>query len=367
MKRVFPLLTLLYSAFLIWLKRGVHKIILEDKKKVVPEVFQEISIIIPARNERTNLPNLLNSLTHLDYPEGKYEIILINDHSNDGSTEFLATQNIVPNLKVIDFYTETPPLIGKKAALQQGIDESRYDILAFTDADCLVPVSWLKEINRSLDKDTDYLLSYSVLKRTKDGTIFRLKNFERSVYYALAAAGLYYKVPFTSSACNMVYRKKVFYESGGFEGIGHLRSGDDDLLLMKMMPKIRKAAYNPSSAMQVVSIDGTDRNKHHQTNIRRASKFRYHPWWLKGLSAFVFIYFCLFYLALWQVMSKKSTKTIQLSLFLKTIAEFAFSQSHLRQISRSKLGFLYPVQILIFPAQFIYYAVRGTVGKYTWK
>jgi hypothetical protein len=81
----------------------------------------------------------------------------------------------------------------------------------------------------------------------------------------------------------------------------------------------------------------------------------------------VFIYFCLFYLALWQVMSKKSTKTIQLSLFLKTIAEFAFSQSHLRQISRSKLGFLYPVQILIFPAQFIYYAVRGTVGKYTWK
>ena len=105
MKRVFPLLTIPYSAFLIWLKRGVYKIILEDKKKAVPEVYQEISIIIPARNERTNLPNLLNSLAQLDYPEDKYEIILINDHSTDGSREYLATQKIVPNLKVIDFYT----------------------------------------------------------------------------------------------------------------------------------------------------------------------------------------------------------------------------------------------------------------------
>ncbi|MEN6445203.1 MAG: glycosyltransferase, partial [Candidatus Cloacimonas sp.] len=288
-------------------------------------------------------------------------------HSDDGSKEWLANQNNITNLKVIDFYIETPPLIGKKAAVQQGINMSRFDILAFTDADCSVPVSWLKEINRSLDEDTDYLLSYSILKRTKGGTIFRLKNFERSIYYGLASAGLYYKIPFTSSACNMIYRKKVFDESGGFDGIGHLRSGDDDLLLMKMMPHIKKGAYNPSLAMQVVSIDGSDRKKHYQTNIRRASKFKYYPWWLKALSAFVFVYFCLFYVALWQMIKNKSNKPILLSLILKTTAEFAFSQSHLRQIGRSKLGFLYPVQILIFPAQFIFYAVRGTLGKYRWK
>lgn len=367
MKKCFPLFTILYSTFLIWLKRGVDKIIAEDKKKSVPDIFQSISIIIAARNEIKNLPNLLNSLACLDYPRDKYEIIIVNDHSNDGSKEYLATQKNIPNLKIINFYRETPPLTGKKAALQQGIEQAQYEILAFTDADCMVPVYWLQEINRSFTKETDYLLSYSVIKRKPDDSIIRLKNFERSVNYALAAAGLYYKIPFTSSACNMVYRKKTFLESSGFEGIGHLRSGDDDLLLIKMMPNIRKAAYNPNTAMQVTSIDGTDRKKHHQTNIRRASKFKYYPWWLKGLCAFIFIYFCLFYIALWQAIHKKSGKAIKLSLLLKTAAEFAFSYSHLRQIGRGKLAFLYPLQIFVFPLHFIFYGLRGTLGKYTWK
>jgi len=367
MKKCFPLLTMLYSLFLLWLKRGVNKIIAEDRGKAIPEDFQEISIIIAARNELRNLPSLLNSLSQLDYPAEKYEIIIVNDHSDDGSNDLLAKQKILSNLKVINFYSETPPLKGKKAALQQGIEAAEFDILAFTDADCILPGSWLREINRSFTENTDYLLSYSVLKKESDSSIFRPVNFERSIYYALAAAGLYYKIPFTSSACNMVYRKKTFFESGGFTGIGHLLSGDDDLLLMKMMPRIRKAAYNPEKGMQVISIEGTDSKKHHQTNIRRASKFQYYPWWLKGLCLFIFCYFCLFYLALGQGIRKKSSPALKFSLLLKTTAEFAFSQSHLRQIGRSKLGFLYPVQILLFPAQFIYYALRGTTGNYTWK
>jgi len=367
MKKCFPIFTMLYSLFLLWLKQGVAKIIAEDKEKAIPEELQEISIIIAARNEMQNLPALLNSLSQLDYPTDKYEIIIVNDHSDDGSNNFLAKQKILPRLKVINFYSETPPLKGKKAALQQGIEAAQYDILAFTDADCIVPKTWLQEINRSFTKETDYLLSYSVIKKKPNDSIIRLKNFERSVNYALAAAGLYYKIPFTSSACNMVYRKKTFLESGSFAGIGHLRSGDDDLLLIKMMPYIRKAAYNPNTAMQVTSIDGTDRKKHYQTNIRRASKFKYYPRWLKGLCAFIFIYFFLFYIALWQLANKKSSKAIKLSLLLKTSAEFAFSYSHLRQIGRSKLAFLYPLQIFVFPLHFIFYGLRGTLGKYTWK
>jgi len=115
MKKCFPLFTILYSAFLIWLKRGVDKIIAEEKKKSVPDIFQGISIIIAARNEMQNLPTLLNSLSQLDYPTDKYEIIIVNDHSNDGSNDFLATQNYIPNLKIINFSNETPPLTGKKS------------------------------------------------------------------------------------------------------------------------------------------------------------------------------------------------------------------------------------------------------------
>lgn len=367
MNLLFSLATAGYVAFLAWLQKGLRAILQCEAKKSDPNQQQAISVIVAARNEEHNLPALLDSLSRQNYPADRYEIIVINDHSEDGTARILDNFKACHNLKVIHFYHDTPPLTGKKAALNQGILAAKNDILAFTDADCLVPPNWLKEINRSMDAGTDYLLAYSIMKRTAGSSLLRPKNFERSIYYALAAAGLHYHKPITSSACNMVYRKSLFQRSGGWEGIGHLRSGDDDLLLMKMMPHIRKAAYNPSKDMQVVSIDGTDMAKHHQTNIRRASKLRYYPLWLKLLSMGMFSYFCLFYVALIKLICGRGSLVLTISLLIKTAAEFSLVYYHLKRINQVKLSWLYPVQILLFPAQFIFYALRGSLGKYRWK
>lgn len=364
---IFAIATAIYTTFLFWLDRGVAHISKEDRDKPFPSDLQPISIIIAAKNELSNLPRLLKSLSELDYPSDRFELIIVNDHSTDGSREYLQTQTHCPNLKHINYYHETSNLIGKKAAIQQGIDAAQYDILAFTDADCIVPPSWLREINRGMTQDTDYMLSYSIIKHSPTDGIMRLKNFERSAYYALASAGLYYHIPFTSMACNMVYRKSLFTASGGFNEIGHLASGDDDLLLMKMMPNVRKAAYNCSPDMQICSIDGIDPVKHHHTNIRRASKFFLHPWWLQGLSLFIFMYFVLFYYQIAMLVLGRFHLLMFICLLIKTGTELYFSLHHLTLISRTKLGALYPVQILLFPAQFIFYALRGTLGKYRWK
>lgn len=367
MDKLFALLTLIYTTFLMLVRHGALALGKKTAGKPETPSFQPISVLIPARNEKAKLPWLLESLAKLDYPAEYYEIILINDHSSDGSAEFLASQKICPRLKVIDFQSEISGLTGKKAALQMGIESAKYDLLAFSDADCLLPPTWLREINRCADAHTDYLLSYSVMRRTPSGSTLRLKNFERSIYYALAAAGLSFRIPITSSACNMVYRKELFYKSGGFAGIGHLASGDDDLLLMKMMPKIRQAAYNPSPAMQVCSVDGTDTSQHFHTNIRRASKFKHHPWWVKALSAFIFAYFSLFYVNLLRLCLGRAGTLLKTSLLIKTSAEIILVFSHLKLIKRLYLGVLYPLQILIFPAQFIFYALRGSLGSYRWK
>ncbi|GAB1366399.1 glycosyltransferase [Candidatus Cloacimonadaceae bacterium] len=367
MNSVFTISTALYVAFLAWVLQGLKAILAREAKKPEPVSNQAISIIVAARNEEHNLPSLLDSLSKLNYPSDMYEIIIVNDHSEDNTAKLLDSYKGCPNLRIIHFYEETPPLTGKKAALNQGILAATNDILAFTDADCLLPQNWLIEINHSMDAETDYLLAYSIMKRQPDGSTFRSRNFERSVYYALAAAGLHYHRPITSSACNMVYRKSLFEKSGGWDGIGHLRSGDDDLLLMKMMPQIRKAAYNPSPDMQVVSIDGTDAKQHHQTNIRRASKLRYYPLWLKLMSIGVFSYFCLFYYALIKSLTGKGGLGLAAILLTKTAAEFSLVFYHLKKINHAELSWLYPVQIFLFPAQFIFYALRGSLGKYRWK
>ena len=47
------------------------------------------SIIVPFRNEAKNLPILLKSLTEINYPNSKFEIILVNDESEDNSVEII--------------------------------------------------------------------------------------------------------------------------------------------------------------------------------------------------------------------------------------------------------------------------------------
>ncbi len=355
---LFPVSTCLYSAFL-----GLGTLgLLLGRKKPQNRAPQAISVIIAARNEAENLPRLLKSLRELNYPRDFYQIILVSDHSTDHSLEIISKSEPVPNLIVIDFQDSLPGLTGKKAALQTGIDHARFDLLVFTDADCEVPPAWLSAINRNFSGSTDYLLSYSLIKRTDTASSFRLKNFERSIYYALAAAGLFFRKPITSSACNHAYRKSVFLKSGGFEGIGHIRSGDDDLLLMKMMPAIREARFSADPDSVVTSYDGSSSQAHHHTNIRRASKFRYFPLWLKVLAAFIFLYFIGFYYAL--IFAYSSTRAW---ILLKIAMELLLSATILLRADQLRLLLLYPVQILLFPLQFIYYATRGTLGKYKWK
>ncbi|MDZ4182978.1 MAG: glycosyltransferase, partial [Candidatus Cloacimonadaceae bacterium] len=135
-----------------------------------------ISVIIAARNEEGNLPRLLASLGALDYPDDLYEIIIVNDHSTDGSMRILSEFDGKNNLRVIDWQGSRTGLTGKKAAIQCGIEAARYDILAFTDADCVVPQTWLRRINACMDDQTDYLLGYSIIKRSTEGSIMRFRN-----------------------------------------------------------------------------------------------------------------------------------------------------------------------------------------------
>lgn len=329
--------------------------------------LKSISVIIAARNEEHNLPNLLASLSALDYPADLYEIIIVNDHSIDATLPLLRSWEGKHNIRVIDWQGRVEGLMGKKAALQQGIEAARYDIMAFTDADCILPKTWLAAINKSFDEDTDYVLGYSILKRHLNDRDLRLKNFERSIYYALAATGFYYKKAITSSACNMAYRKSLFIRAGGFGPMGALPSGDDDLLLMRMMPYIRKAVFQTSREIQVISIDGDDSRKRHNTNIRRASKVRYYPIWLKLTSGYVFAYFTLFYGILGSAITGYGGLQLWYMLSIKTALEVSLVTLNLHKLRRKKLLLLYPLQLVIYPAYFVYYAIRGTLGKYIWK
>ncbi|MBN2382233.1 glycosyltransferase [bacterium] len=92
------------------------------------------SIIIPARNEAHNLPNLLGSLTLQELSPN--EIIVVDDHSNDATADVARSFGA----HVLTAQDLPPGWVGKAWACHQGAQNARSDLLIFLDADItLVP------------------------------------------------------------------------------------------------------------------------------------------------------------------------------------------------------------------------------------
>ena len=92
-----------------------------------------ISVLIPARNEAGTLPNLLASLGQQH--QQPLEVIVIDDHSSDGTAAIArAAAGRLP-LKVIAPPPLPPGWCGKTWALHHGVQTSLGEVLVFLDAD----------------------------------------------------------------------------------------------------------------------------------------------------------------------------------------------------------------------------------------
>ena len=106
-----------------------------------------VSLLIAARNEEKNLPKLLTALAKQTYPKDKFEIILLEDRSTDATAEIAKKyQNILPNLTITHIKNVSTGINPKKNALQIGINQSKFDWLLLTDADCVPPENWIQSM-----------------------------------------------------------------------------------------------------------------------------------------------------------------------------------------------------------------------------
>src|SRR5216117_732871 len=80
---IIGILFLLYTILLLWFWRAWISI--PPFIGLIKNRSTQFSIIIPARNEELNIENLLNALKNQEYPKEKFEIIVVDDHSTDGT------------------------------------------------------------------------------------------------------------------------------------------------------------------------------------------------------------------------------------------------------------------------------------------
>ena len=113
--------------------------------------FISFSIVVVYKDEGYNLPALLSSLQSLAYPHDKFQVLLVNDGSTDNSVEICKDfARDSPTIDVVLLDRKRVSVSGKKDGITQAVKEALYDHIVVTDADCIVPTTWLTTFQHSL-------------------------------------------------------------------------------------------------------------------------------------------------------------------------------------------------------------------------
>lgn len=251
---IFILLLAHYIFFLMKILSGLNK--LEESTSVsIPEKF--ISIIIPFRNEEKNILVNLKSIENQDYPEEKYEVIYIDDSSEDNSLKLLQDNKIADNVKVLTVPKDFSMNAHKKRAVRYGIENSSGQIIVTTDADCVHDKKWLSSLVSNFDEETGFV---SAPVEFIDGkTLFsKIQKLEFAGLIITGAGLIGAGSPTICNAANIAYRKKDFDEVGGFKNQMDLSSGDDELLMQKIA---KDTDYKVRFSINKNSIVRTHSNK----------------------------------------------------------------------------------------------------------
>lgn len=121
--------------------------------------LRRFAIIVPAHDEETALPALLESLRHIEYPADRFFTLIVADNCTDGTAEVARDAGVA----VVERHADQR---GKGYALEFGLRhlDRPYDAVLFVDGDCSVSANILREMNRRLDAGASAVQAHYVMR-----------------------------------------------------------------------------------------------------------------------------------------------------------------------------------------------------------
>jgi glycosyltransferase involved in cell wall biosynthesis len=162
-------------------------------------MFPFISIVVPTKNNAKHLENCLKSLTSLNYPKDRFEIIVSDGHSSDNTT------SIAHNYDALVLEDNG---CCRASGCNVGFENSRGDYVAFTDADCMVDRDWLTNAIKYLkDENIAGVGGPNLPPRTAP-------NLTKAVHFASLLSPLAISFDTTRevrslAGCNCIYKKQL--------------------------------------------------------------------------------------------------------------------------------------------------------------
>lgn len=358
--------------FVLYIKHWKSLFYFKNTEGYQPRTF--ISILIPARNEAKNILPCIASILKNNYPKELFEIIVIDDHSDDETPQYVRDLGH-PNVRLIELKNyvklgENQPF--KKRAIEAAIGESKGDLIVTTDGDCLVPDQWLWLFAEYYETKGKRFIAGPVNFYDEQSFFERFQSLDYVGMMGITGAGVEGKFMNMCNGANLAYEKKLFYDVKGFQGIDHVSSGDDMLLMQKVARMYPDAlGFLKNEQATVVTKAKPNVEEFFGQRLRWASKSSSYT---EGFTVFQLIavfLFCAsmpFNLLLGIFFDTHFLVLCLISFLIKTLFDFIFLKMTTRFFNRQDL------MSIFFPAQFLHVIYIITVGlwsnvkkKYVWK
>ncbi len=329
----------------------------------------KVSVLIAARNEEKNIERLLKSLYNQSFEKELFEVIIIDDHSDDDT--FSIIENFSKtykdfNLKVFNANNE-----GKKLAISQALHLAENELVLVTDADCVLKTSWIESIVNFYKEKRCKMILAPVLLSPAETFFEKIQILEHLSLIGSTAGSAEIGFPVMCNGANMAYERTAALECEKFRKDFNIASGDD-MFLMEQFSKnyghknvrflLSKSAVVETKTCKTVSEFFRQRR-------RWVSKTKSYTSWKIIATALTVLFFNLSIVSLF--VSAFFIPALWSLYFLLTLLKFFIDFPLLKNITSfmnqgSLLKWTLPLEF-IYPFYVVFTAISGMLINVKWK
>ena len=329
----------------------------------------KVSILIAARNEEKNIENLLISICNQTFPKELFEVIIIDDHSEDRTKEIINT--FIINNKDFNIKVYTSESQGKKAAISQALHKAENELIIVTDADCILNHRWIESIVAFYQKTNSKMILAPVLL-TPSNTLFeKVQVLEHLSLIGSTAGSAAIGFPVMCNGANMAYERNAALQVEKQRHDFDIPSGDDMFLLEQFVKN-----FGYKNVKFLLSKDATVKTKTCKTikeffrqRRRWVSKTKAYTNWKIITTALIVFFFNISIISLF--ISAFFIPSLWSLYILFTLLKFLVDYPLLKNITnfmnqRNLMKWSLPLEF-IYPFYVTFTAISGLLINVKWK
>lgn len=327
------------------------------------------SVLIAARNEEKNIGNLLKSLYNQTFSKELFEVIIIDDHSEDETISVV--ENFLKEHKDINLKFFKAEKEGKKYAISQALHLAENELILVTDADCFLKETWIESIVNFYKEENCKMILAPVLLSPAETFFEKIQVLEHLSLIGSTAGSAAIGFPVMCNGANMAYERLAALEVEKQRKDFNIPSGDD-MFLMEYFIK-NYGAENVKFLLSKTAIVKTNTCKNISEFFRQrrrwVSKTKSYTSWKILSTAFVVLFFNLSIISL--LVSALFSPTLLIPYFLLTFLKFLIDYPLLRNITtfmnqKNLLIWTLPLEF-VYPFYAVFTAISGMLINVKWK